>query len=688
VAQRRPPAIRCVRARGLHAGIDAPRTYGDTMLVVAQTDLIATIAISLSAALLLGVLARKLRLAPIVGYMLAGVLVGPHTPGFVADAQLAEQLAEIGIALLMFGVGLHFSVDDLVNVRKVAVPGAVGQSALATLFGVLVAWLAGWGVVAGLVFGMALSVASTVVLVRGLTDLRQLHSLHGHVAVGWLVVEDLFTVLILVALPALAGAANGDANATDPAAGGSLVANLGLTVVKIAGLAVLYIGGTRVVPWFLQHVARLQSKELFTLAVLGMALGVAYGSAAVLGVSMALGAFLGGMIVGRSDLSHQAAADALPLRDAFAVLFFVGVGMLFDPGFLIEQPLLVLATVAIVVVIKPLSALLITIVVGYPVRTGLTVGAGLAQVGEFSFIVGGLGQTLGVLPPAANQAIVATALLSIAINPLLLRCVDPLDARLRRVPWLARRLADRAGELARPQSHGDEPKLQGHVVLCGHGRTGRVIGRMLRERRWPFVVIEQDRATAVQLRADGVEAIHGDAANDWTLERAAITAAKLVVVTLPDPLAVRQIVDSVRHLAPGVEIVARVPSETERHHLQHKHRVEGVLAELELAIEMSRHVLQRYGTSQIEAQAIALDLRRGVFGPRDGAQVLEVRVHATSPAAGRPLAELGLGKGVLVMAIDRGGALVVPDGQTRLAPGDLVLLVTAGELSEHVRTQF
>ena len=646
------------------------------MLAVAQTELIATIAISLTAALALGVLARKLRIAPIVGYMLAGIAVGPHTPGFVADAHLAEQLAEIGIALLMFGVGLHFSVDDLVSVRRVAVPGALGQSLVATLFGVAVALACGWTLSAGIVFGLALSVASTVVLVRGLTDLRQLHSLHGHVAVGWLVVEDLFTVLILVALPALAGASDG-----------SLVADLGWTAVKVAALALLYVGGTRIVPWFLQYVARLQSRELFTLAVLGIALGIAYGSASLLSVSMALGAFLGGMIVGRSELSHQAAADALPLRDAFAVLFFVGVGMLFDPTFVLAQPLLALATLGIVVLVKPVTALVITVLCGYPVRTGLTVGAGLAQIGEFSFIVGALGLSLGVLPAAAGQAIVAAALLSIALNPLLLRLIEPLDARLRGVRRLARWLGQRGGEPA-PAAAPAAAAPRGHVVLCGHGRTGRVIGRMLRERQWPLVVIEQDRATVMQVRADGVAAVHGDATNEWTLERAAVAAAKVVVVTLPDPLAVRLIVDSVRQLAPTVAIVARVPSEPERHHLDHKHRVEGVLAELELAIEMSRHVLLRYGTSHIEAQAIALDLRRGMYGPRDGAKVLEIRVRDASPSVGKRLADLALGPGVLVMAIDRGGAFLVPDGQTRLEPGDLVLLITNGDLSAHLHAQF
>jgi monovalent cation:H+ antiporter-2, CPA2 family len=640
-----------------------------------HTELIATIAISLSAALILGFLARKLRLSTIVGYMLAGILVGPHTPGFVADQHLAEQLAEIGIALLMFGVGLHFSVKDLLAVRRVAIPGAIGQSLIATIFGVAVGQMFGWPLSAGMVFGLALSVASTVVLVRGLTDLNQLQSSHGHVAIGWLVVEDLFTVLILVALPALAGSSEG-----------GLVGNLGWTTVKVLGLGVLYVGGTRVVPWFLHHVARLQSRELFTLAVLGIALGIAYGSAVMLSVSMALGAFLGGMIVGQSELSHQAAADALPLKDAFAVLFFVSVGMLFDPHFLLESPLLVLATLAIIIVVKPLSAIVMTLLLGYPMRTGLTVGAGLGQIGEFSFIVGGLGRSIGMLPHDAYQAIVASAMLSIALNPLLFGLISPLEARTHKIRWLSRWLASRSGELGRLASQGDTAApLLDHVVLCGHGRTGRVIARMLRERNWPLVVIDQDRARVQQLRREGIPSIHGDAANELTLERANIAQARIVLITIPDALATRQIVENVLKVSPNIEIVARAQSEAERQHLGHMGKVEGLSAELELAVEMSRHTLQRFGVSQIEAQAVAFDLRRGVFAPRDGARVLEVRIAPDSHAIGKRLSELGLGKGTLVMAIDRRGDLLVPDGMTPIEVGDLVLLITSQETVQLVR---
>ena len=648
------------------------------LAALANTELIATIAVSLSAALGFGVVARKLRVSPIVGYMLAGILVGPHTPGFVANQQLADQLAEIGIALLMFGVGLHFSLDDLLAVRRVAVPGALGQSAFATVFGIGVALACGWDWSAGLVFGMALSVASTVVLIRGLTDCRQLDSVHGHVAVGWLVVEDLLTVLMLIALPTLAGGGEGANEA-------SVWTAIGTTALKLVGLGLLYVVGTRVVPWFLEHVARLQSRELFTLAVLGIALGVAYGSAVAFSVSMALGAFLGGMIVGRSELSHQAAADALPLRDAFAVLFFVSVGMLFDPAFVVHRPLLVLGALAIILVVKPVTAFVITLMVGYPIRTGITVAAGLAQIGEFSFIVAGLGRSLGLLPDDGFQAIVVAALASIAVNPLAFALVEPMERALRRRPSLSRWVADQSGELARVDTNGHSVDLTGHAIVCGCGRTGRILVRVLRERRWPLLVIDQDRATVQQLRRDGITAIHGDAANPFVLERASLATARLLVVTLADPLATRQIVEHVRRHAPDLQIVARVQSEAERHALARLGHAEGMLAEQELAIEMAANVLQRFGTSQLEAQAIAHDLRRGVFTPRSGARVLEVRITAESKAAGRHLAELALGQGILVMAIDRDGELLVPDGTTKLEPGDLVMLVSNTELTEHAK---
>jgi len=387
-------------------------------------DLILTLTGSLAAALVGGYVTQRMRLSPIVGYLFAGILVGPYTPGFVADRALAEQVAEIGVILLMFGVGLQFHIEELLAVRKVAIPGAVVQSLVATVLGALVARAAGWDISAGLVFGIALSVASTVVLVRALTDNRQLHTPTGHIAVGWLVVEDLFTVLVLVLMPALFGEADGT----------SVAAAIGIAVLKVVALAVftLVVGG-RTIPWLLAHISRMQSRELFTLAVLVTVLGIAVSSAEVFGVSMALGAFLAGLVVGRSEFSVRAASDALPMRDAFAVLFFVSVGMLLDPSHLIEQPAMIAATLGVILVGKPLAAFVIVALFRYPLKVALSVAVALAQIGEFSFIVAGLGNQLGVLTPDATNTLIGASIISITLNLLLFRAVAPVER------WIARR---------------------------------------------------------------------------------------------------------------------------------------------------------------------------------------------------------------------------------------------------------
>src|SRR5262245_49645443 len=383
-------------------------------------ELILTLTGALGAAVVLGYFTHRLGLSPIVGYLLAGLVVGPSTPGFTADRHLAEQLSEIGVVLLMFGVGLHFHVDELLAVRRIAVPGAVAQSLVATGLGAVAAWAFGWGWAAGAVYGLALSVASTVVLTRVLSDNNELHTPTGHIAVGWLVVEDLFTVLVLVELPVLFGGGGGPGLAFLFAA------------LKIAALVVVAVPvGGRVIPWLLARVANTGSRELFTLTVLVVALGIAVGSAALFGVSMALGAFLAGMVVARSDFSLRAANDALPMRDAFAVLFFVSVGMMFDPAYLLAAPGVVAATLAVVMLGKPLAALLIVRAFGYPVRVALAVAAALAQIGEFSFILAVLGTSLRVLPAEAMSALVAAAIVSIAANPLLYRAVGPLERRAR-----------------------------------------------------------------------------------------------------------------------------------------------------------------------------------------------------------------------------------------------------------------
>jgi CPA2 family monovalent cation:H+ antiporter-2 len=635
--------------------------------------LIATLAIGLSAALVLGFVARKLGFSPIVGYLLAGIAVGPHTPGFVADAALAMELAEIGVILLMFGVGLHFSLKDLLAVRRIAIPGAVFQSALATALGIAVGCLSGWPLGAGLVFGLALSVASTVVLIRGLADQQALDSVPGHVAIGWLLIEDLLTVLILVLMPALAESLGGH-----PGAEISVVTALALTTGKVLLLTfIVFFVGSKGVPFLLRQVARVQSRELFTLAVLAVALGIAYGSSELFGVSMALGAFLGGLVVGQSDLSHQAAADALPMRDAFAVLFFVSVGMLFDPSFVFAQPWLVLAALGIVVVGKPLAAILIVVVLGHPARTALVVAAGLAQIGEFSFILAQMGKDLGILSADAQNAILATALLSITVNPVAFKTVAPLEAWLRKSRWLSAFITRRSGALLEIPSRHEHRGLRGHAVLCGYGRVGSVLGKLLAQRGWPFVVIEQDRAIVERLRREGVDARSGDGANELLLDSAHIDRARILLATVPDALATRLMVEHARKVNPEIEIVARVHHESERDYLRAMDHTEGVLGELEIALEMARHLLRKFGVSTIEAQAAVMDLRATPGdGPAAGAtRVTEIEVPAGSRAVGKRISELGIGKGALIVTISRAGDFVIPNGQTELQAHDTLLVL-------------
>jgi CPA2 family monovalent cation:H+ antiporter-2 len=646
--------------------------------------LVATIAAALGAAIVFGYAARRIGLSPILGYLVAGVVIGPHTPGVHADPSLSAQLADMGVVLLMFGVGLHFSVRDLLDVRGIAVPGALGQSAVATGLGVLVGLLWGWSLGAGLVLGIALSVASTVVLVRGLMDRGLLDTPHGHVAVGWLVVEDILTVLVLVLLPAVAEPLGGVS--TGPAL--TLWSSVALAVGKVIvlGLVVLAIGG-RVVPWLLVKIARAESRELFTLAVLAIALGIAYGSAALFDVSMALGAFLAGMVVAQSDLSHRAAADAIPLRDAFSVLFFVSVGMLFDPAFLVDRPVLVLATLAVVLVAKPLTALALVLAMGYPVRTALTAAVGLAQIGEFSFILADLGhRRLGLFPMEGYSVVLAGAMISIALNPFLFRALDPLEARLRRIPWLQRRLARRArGFSAVPGASHPGAGLQGHAILCGAGRVGTVLLQVLRERGWKFVVVEQNRRRVEELRAEGATVIDGDAANPEVLDHANPKEARILLAALADPVATSLVAAHAANVNPDLPVVARVDGEADGRSLRDFGLVEPVVGTLEAAFQMARHLLERMGTGTLEAEAALIDLRRAYgYGPAQGDHFVEIPVAAGSPAVGKRISDLGLGAGTLIVVIRRGGTYVVPSGATVLEEGDALLALADGGGLERV----
>ncbi len=565
--------------------------------------LITTIALGLSAAFIAGLIARRLGLPSIVGYLLAGVALGPFTPGLFADQEIATELAEIGVILLMFGVGIHFSLRDLLAVRGIAIPGAVGQSAIATTLGIGLGLALGWSLVEGLVLGLSLSVASTVVLLRALIQRNALDTIHGRAAVGWLIVEDIFTVVVLVLLPSLAVLSGGGGD------GGDVLPALLEAVVKAAALAaVIVVAGTRIVPWLLVQVAREGSQEMFTLGVLAAALGIAFLSSAVFGVSLALGAFLAGTVVGETDLSHKAAADALPLRDAFAVLFFVSVGMLFDPAYLLENPRAIVAVVALVVVGKAAAAIGIVLLLGYPVRTGLTVAAGLAQIGEFSFILATAAVGLGLLPAEAYQLIVAGAILSITLNPAAFALVDPLDAWLKARPALRRRLERSGGELARPIP--DQPPLSGHAVICGWGRVGRTVARALETRGFAYVVLEEHRKTVESLRERGVEAFYGDMADAELLKHAGIDRARVLVFAAYDPPAAEFAVDHARKVNPKIEIVARVETPDEARRLLDRGATQTVEGERELAVQMARYTLRRFGVTAREVDAIAQGLRR------------------------------------------------------------------------------
>jgi K+:H+ antiporter len=542
-------------------------------------DLILTLTGGLAAALAFGYLTQRLRLSPIVGYLIAGLLVGPYTPGYVADRALAEQLAEVGVILLMFGVGLQFHIEELLAVRMVAIPGALVQSAVATGLGILVAQAAGWNLSAGIVFGIALSVASTVVLIRVLSDNRQLHTPTGHIAVGWLVVEDLFTVLVLVLMPAVFGGGS-----TTP-----LMATA-YAVLKVAVLVVftIVVGG-RTIPWLLARIARTQSRELFTLAVLVTALGIAVASAEVFGVSMALGAFLAGLVVGRSEFSVRAASDALPMRDAFAVLFFVSVGMLFNPESLTAEPLLIAATVAVVLVGKPLAALAIVALFKYPLKVGMSVAVALAQIGEFSFIVSNLGTQLGVLRAPATDVLIAAAIVSITLNPLLFRAIGLLEPRLSRHS-LAVPQAERAPRGTRvPPSH--------RAIVVGYGPVGRTVTRLLRENEISPTIIELNVDTVRALRSDGIDALYGDAAHHATLASAGIDRANNLVVSIAGLPGVEEAFKVARELNPVVQILARANYLREVPALRAAGADVVVSGEGEVALGFTEAILERLGAT-------------------------------------------------------------------------------------------
>jgi CPA2 family monovalent cation:H+ antiporter-2 len=549
---------------------------------VHDIDLILTLTGGLTAALVLGYITQQLRLSPIVGYLLAGVAVGPATPGFAADAAIAEQLAEIGVILLMFGVGLHFHVRELLAVRHVAVPGALVQSGVATLLGAIAGRLLGWEWSTAIIFGGAISVASTVVLIRVLSDNRDLHTRTGHIAVGWLVVEDLLTVVALVLLPALVGP-------TALSASG-IAAALVLAAAKMAILVVMtVVVGGRVIPWIMERIAATRSRELFTLAVLVIALGIAVGSAKLFGVSMALGAFLAGMVVGRSEFSLRAASDALPMRDAFAVLFFVSVGMLFDPTALLRSPWAIAAALAIVLVAKPLAALVIVLTLGYPRRVAVPVAVALAQIGEFSFILASLGAQLGVMPADAVNTLVATAMVSITLNPLLYRSIDAWER------WLARWLpaADREAD---EEPAGEQAPTQ-RAIVVGYGPVGQTVTQLLLDNEIEPTVIELNLDTVRRLRAFDVRAIYGDASRPEVLAEAGATRAANLILTSGTGSLDEEIIRRAKELNPGIHVLARTQYVRELPKLQRAGAEDVFAAEGEVALAFTARILERLGAS-------------------------------------------------------------------------------------------
>jgi monovalent cation:H+ antiporter-2, CPA2 family len=571
-----------------------------------DTALISTVVIGLVLAFCGGFIARKLKLPPIVGYLVAGIAVGPYSPGFVGDENLAAQLAEIGVILLMFGVGLHFSISDLVSVRRIALPGAVGQIAVATGIGTAVALTWDWSVGAGLVFGLALSVASTVVLLRALEERNALDSINGRIAVGWLIVEDLAMVLALVILPPISGATT---EGTD-SSWINVVTALTLTMGKVViFIALVFLVGTRAVPWLLEKVARVGPRELFTLSVLAVALGVAYGSAEIFGVSFALGAFFAGVVLSESDFSYQAAADSLPLRDAFAVLFFVSVGMLFDPSVLLREPFAVLATLLIIILGKSLAAFAIVLSAGYPARTALLVSGSLAQIGEFSFILAGLGVSLDLLPPEGRDLILAGALLSIALNPLFFYLLDRVAGWLQERPALLGRLERKRGRISSLPDMPTDVGWRNHAVIVGYGRVGGLIGKILKSKGLPFVVIEVDRRRVEGLRKENVAAVFGDATAAGVLEAAHIEAARVLLIAIPQGLQVRRILELARALNPDIDTAIRTHSAMEVAHLERQGVGVAIMGERELALSLAHYALHSLGITHEEALSVVQEMR-------------------------------------------------------------------------------
>ncbi|MEY0557235.1 YbaL family putative K(+) efflux transporter [Providencia rettgeri] len=541
-----------------------------------STPLITTIVGGLALAYLLGMIAQRLKISPLVGYLAAGVLAGPFTPGFVADAALAPELAEIGVILLMFGVGLHFSLKDLLAVKAIAIPGAIAQIAVATLLGLGLSMLFGWGIFTGVVFGLCLSTASTVVLLRALEERQLIESQRGQIAIGWLIVEDLAMVLTLVLLPAAAAIMN-----TDDASFSELAFGLAWTIGKVVlFIFIMIVVGRKVIPWILSRTASTGSRELFTLAVLALALGIAYAAVAIFDASFALGAFFAGMVLNESELSHRAAQDTLPLRDAFAVLFFVSVGMLFDPVVLIEQPLGILAVLAIIIIGKSAAALVLVRMFGHSRRTALTISVSLAQIGEFAFILAGMGLTLGVMDKDAQNLVLAGAIVSIMLNPVLFSL---LDKYLEKTETIEEQLLEETLE----EETQVPVDICGHAIIVGYGRVGGMLADKLRRREIPVVVVEDTRSRFEELAENGFSAILGNGANREIISLARIECAKTLLLTIPNGYEAGEIVATAKEMNPDVTVIVRAHYDDEVSFIKERGADHIIIGEHEIAKSMA-----------------------------------------------------------------------------------------------------
>jgi len=659
-----------------------------------EVTLLINIAIALVVAFFGGLIARRIGLPTIIGYMLAGIAIGPFTPGFVGDTETISQLAELGVLFLMFGVGLHFSLNDFWKVRAVAIPGALGRMVLTTLLGFGLSQLWGWTPGSGIVLGLAISIASTVVLLRGLIDNGLLNTPHGQAAVGWVIVEDLATVLILVLMPTLA-------NTSD----GFNWQQLGLTLLKAIGfiIIVLFVG-IRFIPWVLLRIAHTRSRELFILAILAIALGTALSAAEIFGVSLALGAFVAGVVVSESPLSHQVGADVLPFREAFAVLFFVSIGMLVNPGYLLNNVGVILALTGLIVIGKPLVTLLLGFLFPWPARTTLVLAAGLSQIGEFSFILGQEGVELGLLDQNQYSLILAGALLSITINPVMFRLISPVENWLQRLPTVWK-LFDRH---ALSMTTWLDEEISGHVVIVGYGRVGRHIANLLSLLEIPNLVVDSDAERVQELDGRGIPALFGDASNSEVLKHVGLAHARALIVAGPDEATSALVVAAARDLAPDLPIIARAISEEGITQLANLGAQHVIHPELEGGLEIVRHTLLQLGLSPQEIHrymdAVREDhydldinseeehrLLHELLHAVKSIEIMWFRLPAGNDLVGKTLAEANLRArtGASVVAILRAGEVMAnPKSNTTFQAEDRIGLIGEKEQFEAAEQLF